>query len=252
MDGFVASIVALIHGIVASVVSENCADVLISDFNLGDSQCVKLAISKALGYGVVLGATIVKVPQIVKLVRAKSAEGVSLNAHIIELTVYTVNFAKNYRMQLPLSTWGEILFLTIQLLILVALLFRYKSMSSYILPFFAAWAAMAYGLWIADMEHLSLAQGLCIPLSAVSRLTQIVEIFKNKSVGQLSGITCFLNFAGTAARVFTTIQEVDDKVALTSFLVTFVLNGIILAMFVVYPSVDKAKKEAKKAEKKNK
>eukprot|EP00049_Salpingoeca_infusionum_P009834 m.167279 g.167279 ORF g.167279 m.167279 type:complete len:133 (-) comp14456_c1_seq1:833-1231(-) len=102
MDGFVASIVALIHGIVASVVSENCADVLISDFNLGDSQCVKLAISKALGYGVVLGATIVKVPQIVKLVRAKSAEGVSLNAHIIELTVYTVNFAKNYRMQLPL------------------------------------------------------------------------------------------------------------------------------------------------------
>lgn len=53
-------------------------------------------------------------------------------------------------------------------------------------------------------------QGCVTPIVIASRLPQIWESFKNKSTGQLSFITWFLNFGGSVARIFTTIQEVDD------------------------------------------
>ena len=59
-----------------------------------------------------------------------------------------------------------------------------------------------------DAEQHALLQSACIPLAAFSRVTQIVTIVRNGCTGQLSSITSALNFAGAAARVFTTLKEV--------------------------------------------
>jgi mannose-P-dolichol utilization defect 1 len=48
----------------------------------------------------------------------------------------------------------------------------------------------------------------------------------------LSGVTVFLQFAGSASRVFTTIQEVNDVLILTSFMIGFSLNCILLLQIV--------------------
>lgn len=52
------SVVGLLHTIVATAVSSSCADTLILDGDVFDQGCLRLCLSKALGYGVVLGATI--------------------------------------------------------------------------------------------------------------------------------------------------------------------------------------------------
>jgi mannose-P-dolichol utilization defect protein 1 len=43
-----------------------------------------------------MSMTAVKVPQIVKIVRAGSAKGVSLISHLIELAVYTISVTRSF------------------------------------------------------------------------------------------------------------------------------------------------------------
>lgn len=54
-------------------------------------------------------------------------------------------------------------------------------------------------------------QTFTIPIMILSRIPQIVSNFKAKSTGQLALLTWLLNFGGSAARVFTTLQEVNDQ-----------------------------------------
>jgi mannose-P-dolichol utilization defect protein 1 len=43
-----------------------------------------------------------------------------------------------------------------------------------------------------------------------------------------------MNFAGTLARIFTTIQEVDDALILFSFVCSTLLNGILAFQVIMY------------------
>ena len=69
--------------------------------------CLKLLISKCLGLGIILGGTILKVPQIVKIVRAGKADGVSFLSYLLETAAYAISLAYNYRSGNPFSTYGE-------------------------------------------------------------------------------------------------------------------------------------------------
>ena len=66
--------------------------------------------------------------------------------------------------------------------------------------------------------------------------------FKNKSTGQLSAATTFLQFAGTAARVFTTLQEVDDRMVLLGFLAGLGLNSLLFLQMICYWKSERPKK----------
>jgi hypothetical protein len=68
-----------------------------------------------------------------------------------------------------------------------------------------------------------------LPLVIASRVPQIIQNFRNGSTGSLSFITTFLIFAGSLARVFTTIQEVGmDPSLLTNFFVGLLTSGVML------------------------
>ena len=48
---------------------------LAQDFS--DTECIKFTISKGIGLAIVLGSSILKVPQILKIVSSGSVEGIS-------------------------------------------------------------------------------------------------------------------------------------------------------------------------------
>lgn len=93
------------------------------------------------------------------------------------------------------------------------------------------------------MLYLTNVPGFNQMLSVSLQLTQIYTIYSNESTGQLSFITSFLNWAGTASRIFTTIQETQDSIMLLMYVSNFIVNGIIVIQFFMYGS------EAKKAKK---
>lgn len=81
---------------------------------------------------------------------------------------------------------------------------------------------------------------LCVQLS------QVYTTFVNKTTGQLSVITSFLNWSGTAARIFTTLQETQDPIILITYTSSFIVNSIIMLQFGIYwnaTSKDSRKKE---------
>jgi mannose-P-dolichol utilization defect protein 1 len=47
-----------------ALIGEKCYNTLIYDFNITDVECLKYALSKGLGFGIVLGGSIVKIPQV--------------------------------------------------------------------------------------------------------------------------------------------------------------------------------------------
>ena len=54
------------------------------------------------GYAVLVGACFRSVPQILRILRARSAEGVSLTSNVAELLAYSITIAYNLRRGAPL------------------------------------------------------------------------------------------------------------------------------------------------------
>lgn len=87
---------------------------MIYDTNIHSSECLKLAVSKVLGVGIIAGGAVVKVPQIVSVVSAKSARGLSLSSYLLDTAATAITVAYNVRSGFPLSTYGEMIFLLAQ------------------------------------------------------------------------------------------------------------------------------------------
>ena len=64
------------------------------------------ACSCAQGYAVLVGACFRSIPQILRILRAKSATGVSLSANISELLAYSIAVAYNVRLG-AMCTWPQ-------------------------------------------------------------------------------------------------------------------------------------------------
>lgn len=63
--------------------------------------CFKSTLSKGLGIGIIAGSILVKVPQILKILSSKSAEGINIFGVCLELFAITANFAYSYVMNFP-------------------------------------------------------------------------------------------------------------------------------------------------------
>lgn len=216
---------------------------------------MKSSISKALGFGIVLGGSIVKVPQIVKIVRSGSARGLSLSSYLLDTAATGITVAYNVRHEYPWGSYGESVFLLIQnvssrtrsalvtsarpitdlfpppqvvIIILIILYGRTSSLSTLAITLLAVGAA-AYTLFspAVPLSTLKLLLSASIPLSLSSKLPQIISNFRLGSTGQLSAFLVFNSLAGCLARVYTTSTETGDNVLWWGFTLGAVLNGVI-------------------------
>ena len=93
---------------------QHCFDVLVWDATLLAPPCLRLGLSKGLGVGIVVFGSIIKFPQIYKIVSSRSAQGISLAMYILEVVAYTISLAYAIRLRIPFSTYGENASLTVQ------------------------------------------------------------------------------------------------------------------------------------------
>lgn len=220
------------------VLGEKCTAELMDNLNYKNSTCMKLALSKGLSFGIILGAMIVKVPQILKIVLSRSTVGLSGLSYILETLAATITFAYNFRAGNPFSTYGETLFMTLQNIIILMLLGLYRGETMKMVLLMSIYSVFISSLLIPtyfDDTAVRSLQALTIPLMMVSRLPQIWTIWKHKSTGQLSALTIFLIWAGSMARVFTSFHETrNDHLLLLGFALAAALNTIILTQIVYY------------------
>ncbi|XP_014749377.1 PREDICTED: mannose-P-dolichol utilization defect 1 protein [Sturnus vulgaris] len=71
--------------LVPFLLPEHCFDQFFLRFQLLDVPCLKILLSKVLGYGIVAGSVLVKVPQLLKVWGSRSGGGLSLPSVLLEL-----------------------------------------------------------------------------------------------------------------------------------------------------------------------
>ncbi|XP_045458695.1 mannose-P-dolichol utilization defect 1 protein homolog [Melitaea cinxia] len=243
----------ILKGLILSVLSEKCYNEYFNEYNFFDLPCFKATLSKGLGIGIILGSILVKVPQILKILGSKSAEGINIYGVYLELFAITANFAYSYVMNFPFSAWGEGTFLAIQTAIIAALVLHYGGAPVKATIFLATYVGLVSALvgGYTPKDVLWMMQAVNIPIILAAKSIQIITNYKNGSTGQLSAITCMLLFGGSIARIFTSVQETGDSIIILTYCVTTIANGALVMQLFWYWNVDKTAKNISKKKKKN-
>ncbi|KAJ5201901.1 uncharacterized protein N7498_006564 [Penicillium cinerascens] len=242
-----------VHDAVISLIGETCHSALLLDLSLTkDAACTSLAISKALGIAIVGASAVVKVPQILKLINSRSSAGVSFVSYALETASLLITLSYGVRNQFPFSTYGESALIAVQDIAVGVLVLNFAGKPAAAAAFIAVVAASVYALLfdqtLVDAQTMSYLQAGAGALGIASKVPQIYAIWSQGGTGQLSAFAVFNYLVGSLSRIFTTLQEVDDKLILYGFIAGFSLNVVLAAQMLYYwNSPDQSKLKSKKS-----
>ncbi|XP_064615370.1 mannose-P-dolichol utilization defect 1 protein-like [Liolophura sinensis] len=218
------------------VVPQPCYDRFFIDLDFLNVLCLKVVLSKSLGFAIILGSVLVKLPQILKIISAKSAEGISFVGVILELAAISSTAAYGFAHSFPFSAYGEALFLVIQTVLIGFLVLFFGGQAFQAFLFLAVYGGiMAYLMSpMAPLTLLAYLQASNIIIVLASKLIQASTNYRNSSTGQLSAITVGLLFLGSVARIFTSAQETGDQLIVLTYIVATACNGLIVSQMAYY------------------
>lgn len=221
------------------LIGANCTRQLLVQYNFGNTECMKIAVSKTMSLGIVVASGVVKLPQIYKIIASGSAEGISFLSHFVELIALSINFAYNLRAGNSFTNFGETLMVSAQNAIIIGLIGIYSNQLIQTLLISVIYSAVMTALLAPgtlNSAGLKYLQVMTIPLVAVSRLPQLLQLLNSGKVGQFSPITALLMALGSSVRVFTSWQDIRaDKIILAGAVVSSVLNWAIALAALALP-----------------
>lgn len=225
--------------------SPKCYEEIFLNFNFTNIDCLKMAVSKCLGYGILAGSMLIKVPQILIILRAKSGDGISFSSELLMLIAVFGSMSYGYHKQFAISVYGDTYFLFLQSVIILLLMLYYsKSMKSLLL--ITITLAISCALLFTNNLPTSVILGLNgiqLILSLISKLNQTYLNYSNSSTGNLSAITLWLQFLGCVARIFTSIQETGDFTLILTYILISLANGILVLQLVYYSKYGNKKQQ---------
>ncbi|XP_071949457.1 mannose-P-dolichol utilization defect 1 protein-like [Antedon mediterranea] len=234
-----ASLEELFSSLVLVFLPQHCYDEFFINFNFFNETCLKIALTKGLGIGIIAGSAMVKIPQMLKIMKARSGEGISVPGNLLEMFAISSSWSYAVARSFPFTAWGEALFLAIQTSIIIVLCLVYAKKSSYAVVYLVIYTGVMYVLLsgLTPVNVLATLQACNMPVMIVSRMIQIVTNIRNGHTGQLSAITMVLIFLGSVARIFTSIQETGDMVLVCVFISSSTFSGLIVLQMFWYWNV---------------
>ena len=229
----------------------HCYEDIFYNLNLLNVACLKIIASKGLGYGILCGALLLRVPQIINMLVAGSGKGLSVASEILGIVSVFGSMSYGHYKEFPISAYGDTYFLYIQGIIILLLIFYYEKKYVYILLTLPAVAALSYLMLnsLIDPRIILTLNGLSLVFGLMSKFYQAYINFKNGGIGVLSPITLLLQFGGCVARIFTSIQETGDFNLIFQYVVLSFVNGLLVAQWLYYSK--QTKKVAQTGKKKN-
>lgn len=215
------------------IIRHDCYDKFIAFDFFSDTTCLAFSIRKLVGYAIVGGSAILKLPQIINILKAGSSEGISSTSYYFETLVFLNTLGNALNQGLAFSDYGENAIIIVQNVVVILLIYKYDKTISIVekLLFVAFFSGYAYWILNATMvpDHAwVMIAGSCIFMNCASRMPQIKSNFDNKSTGVLSFITFFLSWAGSMARTIGVLLASDDRLYQLQFVVSAGLNNIII------------------------
>ncbi|XP_003690857.1 mannose-P-dolichol utilization defect 1 protein homolog [Apis florea] len=230
----------LIRNSVLLLFTEECLDEYFDDLNFFHVGCFKSTLSKVLGLAIISGSLLVKIPQIVKILRNKSAEGINVFSVLLDLFAITAMVSYSFISGFPFSSWGDGVFLGLQTLAIAVLVLHFNGNTAQATAFLICYLAILLAI-ISELTPVNLlwtCQALNIPIVLISKLIQAYTNYINGNTGQLSAATGFLLFFGSLARIFTSIEETGDMTMVIMYICSTTANAIIAAQILYYWNID--------------
>lgn len=198
---------------------------------------IQTTTKQSLSYGILAGACLTKLPQILNITRAKSAAGLSPASFELESAGLAVHAAYGALHGLPFLAWGEALILLAQNLAILALVYHYGRAGAWRgLAVGGALAAAAAAIFtgVVGRSGVAAAYSANALLMVASRVPQIAQGLRSGSTGQLALPTYAINVVGCCARVFTSLQQGSAGAAMVrSYLLSLALNGALVAQILL-------------------
>ena len=197
--------------------------------------------SQFLGYIIISGSALFKIPQVVRIVQHKRSKGISLSMFALETVGMLLSLAFSIRSNFPISTYGETYFIVAQNLMILFCMSLYDEVP----PMHRLIVAMAissilFSLTLnASLTPMWLVKylgALSIPLLNLARIPQLYLNWKNKSTGELAPSTLIIQCVGNIIRIFTTFVQVKNPLFMASTLIAFVFNGGLCLQTFIYGS----------------
>lgn len=201
-------------------------------------EMVKLVLN-LLNYAMFLGGSLIKLPQIISILKTMKVDGVSEASLAMELVACISFCSYNLLKGHPFKTWGEMAMITIQCGVQILLFWLLTKQKLAKGPrIFGATSVVVMVVAFKQLpEELHVGIGL-IPtiLGSIARVPQIVMNHRQKHTSNLSIITWGLSGCGNVARIITTMFSISDGIQLFGHVVALLLNWTLVAQILIYKS----------------
>lgn len=213
-----------------------------SDLVIGPITIPAVLISLALNvlnYAMFLGGVVVKLPQIIAILRTRTVKGFSEVSLATEFLACLSLCAYNMLVGNPFKTWGEMSLIAIQCAVQIALFWTLSSEQLSMAPRVTGTLAVASTcvfLWMGLLPAALLPALGLMPtvLGAAARVPQIILNHRQKHTGNNSVITWGMSLAGNVIRVITTLAAVNDLISLVGHVSALVLNLTLVLQILAY------------------
>ncbi|XP_043289889.1 solute carrier family 66 member 3 [Venturia canescens] len=202
------------------------------------------SIANALSIITIASCFILKVPQIINLIKLKTAVGISMLSLLLELTSYTVMTSYNYTNGYSILSYMEYPVILAQEFVLIYFVLKYlnqlntRSLTAAIFYFILS-ACLVFQ--VIPKMILTFMASICTPISASSKVIQLLAILRAKNADSVSPLTWLISAFTNLTRVFTIWMDSADLLLLGNFIISVTLSSSIMFTALYYKS--RAKRE---------
>lgn len=180
---------------------------------------------------------VLKVPQIINLYQVKNANAMSIKSLMLELTSYTTMTCYNYAHGYSLLTYLEYPIILAQEIVLIYLVLLYRRLLNqqsfmWTIVYFAVTAMFLSKILPSFL--LNILAPLCTPISASSKVIQLMAIVRSGSSRGISATTWFISAFTNMSRGFTIYLDSADSILLCNFGVSTLLSAAVLSATITF------------------
>ncbi|KAI4814374.1 hypothetical protein KUCAC02_003570 [Chaenocephalus aceratus] len=233
---------ALKNFLVTFLMPEKCYERFFVNFHM-NGACLRFVMNRVMGLLILLDTFLAQLPQLLKILWRRSADGLSLTSTLLQLYAFSCPVVYAIAHHFPLFAWGERLITLTQTSAIVFLILYYRGRTlTGILFLLAFGGAMFLLASYAAAAVVSAMQASSLPAVIASKVFQAGTNHSNNSTGQLSSLSVLLSWAGSLGFIFVSLQETGNWLATVSHTLSACLSCVLLAQ-VFCPDATKKKSE---------
>ncbi|KAK5887380.1 hypothetical protein CesoFtcFv8_015985 [Champsocephalus esox] len=228
--------------LVTFLMPEKCYERFFVNFRM-NGACLRFVMNRVMGLLILLDTFLAQLPQLLKILWRRSADGLSLTSTLLQLYAFSCPVVYAIAHHFPLFAWGERLITLTQTAAIVFLILYYRGRTLTGILFLLAFGGAIFLLAsYAAAAVVSAMQASSLPAVIASKVFQAGTNHSNDSTGQLSSLSVLLSWAGSLGFIFVSLQETGNWLATVSHTLSACLSCVLLAQ-VFCPDATKKKSE---------